>query len=457
MTKQILTNAFYMASPAQAWTGLWAHPDAQGHRYNDLTFWTELAKTAERGLIDGIFLADGLGVPDVYEGKPDALMRSGGMFPSNDPMMLIPAMAAVTEHLCFGVTANTSYEPPYLLARRFSTLDQLTNGRISWNVVTGIITATARAMGVEPVPHDQRYDIADEYMDLMYKLWEQGWDDDAAVRDKAARVFVDPTKVRKISNTGRYACDGYHICEPSPQRTPFIYSAGASGRGVEFAARHAEAAFMAGSDLRNAKRIVDGYRAAAVKQGRPADSIKVFNVASIIVAPTEAEARDIERQCQEYSSGEGNLAMLSSWLGIDLSKYGWDDPIEYIESNAMQSAIEAMTKYNHGAKVRVRDIAAFSGIAGRGAYIVGTPIQVADKMIEMVDQSGIDGINLERTVEPNGLNAFVDLVVPELQNRGRYKTRYDDGTMREKMFPGGGQRLHETHYGTRFRANAQTR
>lgn len=126
MGKHILINAFYMASPAQAWTGLWAHPDAQGERYNDLTYWIELARTAEQGLIDGIFLADTLGVTDVYQGRPDAIMRSGGMFPSNDPMMLIPAMAAVTQHLCFGVTANTTYEPPYLLARRLSTLDQLT-------------------------------------------------------------------------------------------------------------------------------------------------------------------------------------------------------------------------------------------------------------------------------------------------------------------------------------------
>ena len=456
MNKQILINAFYMASPAQAWTGLWAHPAAQGERYNDLTFWIELAKTAEKGLIDGIFLADTLGVNDVYEGKPDAIMRSGGMFPSNDPMMLIPAMAAATENLCFGVTANTTYEPPYLLARRMSTLDQLTGGRLSWNVVTGILASTARAMGVEPVPHDKRYDLADDYMDLMYKLWEGSWDDGAALRDKASRIFTDPGGVRKIAHHGHYRCEGYHLCEPSPQRTPFIYAAGSSGRGSAFAGKHAEAAFTAANDKRSARRIVDAYRKAAEQAGRSADSLKVFNVATVIVAPTEAEARDLKRQYAKYSSEEGNLAMMSSFLGIDLSKYDPDDPIEYIESNAMQTAIEAMTKYNEGKTVRVRDIAAFEDLPGREPFIVGSPSQVCDAMIEWIDETGLDGFNLGRTVEPAGLQAFIDLVVPELQDRGRYKTEYAPGTMREKMFPGHGGRLPADHHGARFREPALT-
>lgn len=455
MGREILANAFYMASPAQSWTGLWAHPRAHGHRYNDLSYWTELARTAERGLIDGIFFADGLGVHEVYEGKPDAIMRSGGMFPINDPMMLISAMAAVTAHLGFGITANTTYEPPYLLARRLSTLDHLTGGRVSWNIVTGIQASVARAMGVESIPHDQRYDVAEDYMDLMYKLWEQSWDDDAAVRDKASRTFIEPSRVRAIHHDGHYRCEAYHPCEPSPQRTPFLYAAGASGRGVAFAGKHAEAAFMSANDKAYAKRVVDGYRRAAVESGRSPDSIKVFNAATIIVAPTEAEARDLEQQYKEYSSGEGNLAMLSAFIGVDLSKYGWDDPVEYVESNAMRSALEAMTKYNRGEKVRIRDIATFSGIAGREGYIVGSTSQVCDAMIDFADETGIDGFNLVRTVEPGGLNSFVDLVVPELQDRGRYKTSYAQGTMRQKMFPDGSARLPTDHYGASFRPDVQ--
>ncbi len=451
MDKQILINAFHMASPAQAWTGLWAHPTAQGDRYADLDYWAELAQTAESGLIDAIFLADTLGGSDVYGGRPDAIMRSGGMFPSNDPMMLIRAMAAATRHLCFGVTANTTYEPPYLLARRLSTLDHLTKGRISWNVVTGILATTARAMGVEPVPHDRRYDFADDYMDLVYKLWEGSWADDAALRDKGLRVFTDPNGVRKISHEGHHRCEGYHLCEPSPQRTPFLYSAGSSGRGSAFAGRHAEAAFTAANDKRSAKRIVDGYRKAAQQAGRAADSVKIFNATTVIVAPTEAQAQELKMEYAGYSSEEGNLAMMSSFLGIDLSRYDPDDPIEYVESNAMQTAIEAMTKYNSGEKVRVRDIAAFADLPGREPFIVGSPTQVCDIMIDWIDETGLDGFNLVCTVEPAGLRSFIELVVPELQERGRYKSAYAPGTMREKMFPLGSARLPTEHHGASFR------
>ena len=185
--------------------------------------------------------------------------------------------------------------------------------------------------------------------------------------------------------------------------------------------------------------------------GRSAHSIKVFNAATVIVAPTEAEARDLKRQYADYSSEEGNLAMMSSFLGIDLSRYDPDDPIEYIESNAMQTAVEAMTKYNGGRKVRVRDIAAFEDLPGREPFIVGSPAQVAEAMIAWVDETGLDGFNLVRTVEPAGIKSFIDLVVPELQSRGRYKIEYTPGTMREKMFPDGNGRLPPDHYGAGFR------
>ncbi|WP_156677701.1 LLM class flavin-dependent oxidoreductase [Sphingomonas profundi] len=456
MAKQIMTNAFYMATPAQSWAGLWAHPNANGQHYNDLEFWTDLAKTAERGLIDGIFLADGLGANDVYEGRPDAVMRSGTMFPINDPMLLIPAMAAVTRHLCFGVTANTIYEPPYLLARRFSTLDHLTKGRVSWNIVTGILESVAAAMGREPVPHDRRYDMADEYMDLVYKLWEGSWEDDAVLRDKQARIFTDPAKVHRIHHAGEtYACDAIHPCEPSLQRTPFLYSAGASGKGIAFAGKHAEAAFLSSSDMAFARHVTDGYRKAAVAAGRAPDSVKVFNAATVIVAPTEAEARDLERQYEEYSDTPGNLAMVSSWIGIDLSKYDPDESIEHVEGNAIQSILDAMTKFNKGEKVRVRDLGRFAGIPGREAFIVGSTASVCDTIVKWVDETGIDGFNLVRTVDPQNLTAFVDLVVPELQDRGYYKTEYAPGTMREK-FSGAGARLAPDHYGARFKVNAST-
>ena len=160
---------------------------------------------------------------------------------------------------------------------------------------------------------------------------------------------------------------------------------------------------MSASNMSYAKHVTDGYRRAAAAAGRSPDSIKVFNAATIIVAPSEAEARELERQYQEYSSTEGNLAMVSAWTGIDLSKYDPDAPIEYVEGDAIQSIVEAMTTYHKGDKVRVRDLAKFAGVPGREAFIVGSTAQVCDAMIDWIETTGMDGFNLVRTVEPDGL------------------------------------------------------
>lgn len=456
--KHIAINAFSMASPTQSWAGLWAHPASNGLAYTDLEFWTDLAQLCERGLIDAVFLADVLGANDVYGGTPDAVLNAGTMLPNNDPMMLISAMAAVSRDLCFGITGNTTYEQPYLLARRFSTLDHLTKGRVAWNVVTGILASTARAVGATgQVVHDARYDMADEYMELMYKLWEGSWEDGAAVRDKAARRFADPARVHAIHHHGEhYHCDAIHLSEPSPQRTPLIYAAGASSRGREFAGRHAEATFMSTSDIAFAKKTVKAYREEAVRAGRQPGSVKVFNAATVIVAPTAAEAREKEREIAAYSDETGNLAMFSQWLGIDLSLYAPDDPITYVKSNAIQSIMEAMTTHNPGQPLQVKDLGRFGKVGGREAYFVGSVDEVCDAMIEWVDEADLDGFNLVRTVEPGGLSAFVDLVVPELQNRGAYKTEYAPGTMRQKFFPGSDGRLPPDHVGVHFRPEKLT-
>ncbi|WP_221231112.1 LLM class flavin-dependent oxidoreductase [Sphingobium subterraneum] len=442
-----------MASPTQSWAGLWSHPQSNGLNYNDIEFWTDLARLCERGLIDAVFLADILGANDVYGGTAAAVLKSAAMMPNNDPMMLISAMAVVSRDLCFGITGNTTYEQPYLLARRFSTLDHLTKGRVAWNVVTGILASTARAVGAQnQVAHDARYDMADEYMELMYKLWEGSWEDNAAVRDRGSRIFADPSAVHSIHHHGEnYHCDGIHLSEPSPQRTPLIYAAGASSRGRAFAGRHAEATFMSTSDMGFAKKTVKGYRDEAVRAGRRPDSVKVFNAATVIVAPTTKQAREIEQEMAAYSDETGNLAMFSQWLGIDLAKYAPDDPITYVESNAIQSIMEAMTKYNPGRPLKVRDLGGFGKIGGREAYFVGSVDEVCTEMMHWVDEADLDGFNLVRTVEPGGMTAFIDLVVPELQNRGAYKTHYAAGTMRQKFFGGGDGRLPTDHIGASFR------
>ena len=223
--KQILLNAFNMNCVGHINHGLWTHPRDTSTQYKTLEYWTDLAKLLERGLFDGLFLADIVGVYDVYQDSADLTLRESIQLPVNDPLLTISAMAAATRHLGFGVTVNLTYEAPYLLARRFSTLDHLTHGRVGWNIVTGYLESAARAMGLsEQIAHDERYDRADEFLEVAYKLWEESWDRDAVKADKRARVYADPAAVRRVDHQGKYyKVQGFHLSEPSPQRALALY------------------------------------------------------------------------------------------------------------------------------------------------------------------------------------------------------------------------------------------
>ncbi|MFJ5383055.1 NtaA/DmoA family FMN-dependent monooxygenase, partial [Cupriavidus sp. CER94] len=276
--RHILLNAFDMNCVGHINHGLWTHPRDRSTDYNTLEYWIDHARTLERGLFDGLFIADIVGVYDVYRNNVDVTLQESVQLPVNDPLLIVPAMAAATRHLGFGVTVNLTYEQPYLLARRFSTLDHLTRGRVGWNIVTGYLDSAARAMGLDAqLAHDERYDRADEYLEVLYKLWEGSWQDDAVRRDKAARVFADPARVRKVSHHGRYyKVDGYHLSEPSPQRTPVLFQAGSSGRGQRFAARHAECVFISPPSKDAARKTVTALREQLVAAGRHPDDVKVF-------------------------------------------------------------------------------------------------------------------------------------------------------------------------------------
>src|ERR1700733_3674588 len=248
MSKTIRFNAFEMNCVGHQSPGLWSHPRDRSWQYKDLEYWTDLAKLLERGKFDGIFIADVLGVYDVYRGDLETALRVSTQIPVNEPMLLVPAMALVTEHLAFGRTASTSFEHPYTFARRISTLDHLTKGRAGWNIVTSYLESGARNIGLGgQSAHDDRYDVADEYMEVCYKLWEGSWEDDAVLRDRARGIFTDPAKVHRVQHQGtNYRLDAIHLSEPSPQRTPVLYQAGTSPRGRQFAAQHAECVFMSG-------------------------------------------------------------------------------------------------------------------------------------------------------------------------------------------------------------------
>ena len=352
MTKEIRLNAFDMNCVGHIQHGMWTHPRDRSTEYNTIRYWQDLARLAERGKFDGIFLADIVGVYDVYRGGPAPSIIDAVQIPVNDPMMVVPVMAAVTEHIGFGVTANLTYEPPYLFARRMSTLDHLTGGRVGWNIVTGYLDSAARGMGLqEQLDHDHRYDIADDYLDVLYKLWEGSWDDDAVIADRAKGIYARPDKVRAIKHDGPYyQIDAIHLSEPSPQRTPVLYQAGSSTRGREFASKHAECVFTGGPNPIVARDIIADIRAGAASQGRNPQDVKVFVGMSLVVGRTEREANDKLEDYRRHASVEGALAHFSSSSGVDFSKYDLDEPIQYEKNNANNSTLEAITKRSAGTK-----------------------------------------------------------------------------------------------------------
>ncbi|MGO4714122.1 LLM class flavin-dependent oxidoreductase [Bradyrhizobium sp. 2TAF24] len=454
MTKirELRFNAFNMTAPGHNWAGLWSHPRDRSIDYNTLDYWVEFAKIAERGLLDGIFLADVFGVYDVFAGSPETAIGHGVQLPNADPTLLVSAMALVTKHLGFGITTNLTLEHPYQFARRFSTLDHLTRGRIGWNIVTGYLDSGARGMGLDGGrQHDDRYDVAEDFLTATYKLWEGSWEHDAVRRDRASGIFTDPAKVHAVHHDGpHYRVNGIHLAEPSPQRTPLLYQAGASKRGRAFAARHAEAIFLNGQTKPMLAETVRAIRTAAREFGRAPYDIRLFAGLNVIVAPTRAEARDLHEEYGRHVSEQGQMALLSGWTGIDFSRFSPDQALQYVESNAIQSMVENLTRRSDR-PMRVGDLASLSPAGARAPFVVGSPQDVADELADWARETDIDGFNLVRLVAPESLTAFVDLVVPELQSRGIYKTAYRDGTLREKLFPEGSALLPPTHPATAFR------
>lgn len=373
--------------------------------------------------------------------------------PVADPLLLVTAMAAATEHLGFGITTGTGFEHPFPFARRLSTLDHLTNGRIGWNVVTGYLPSAARNMGADDqLDHDERYDQADEYLEVLYKLWEGSWEDGAVVRDAERGVYVDPAKVHHIGHRGKhFTVPGIHLSEPSPQRTPVIYEAGASPRGTRFAAENAEAIFVAAPSKRVLTQVVSNIRDALEAAGRDRAAARIYALATIVTDATDEAAKAKHAEYLSYASIEGGLVFMSGWMGIDLSRYDLDDPIGDVQSNAIRSAVAAFQEFDDdGREWTVRDIGRWAGIGGMGPVFVGSGATVADRLQEWVEETDLDGFNLAYAVTPGSFADIVEHVVPELVARGAYPDEYVPGTLRNALFERG-DRLPAEHRGASYR------
>ncbi|ETN39516.1 uncharacterized protein HMPREF1541_05742 [Cyphellophora europaea CBS 101466] len=467
--KQILLNAFDMSTIGHLSPGQWKNPSDQSTKKRKLGYWIELAKLLERGNINALFLADTYGGYDTCEYNEDSLdncIRRAAQWPMTDPSIPISAMAAVTKNLTFGITASTSFEPPFLLAKRFSTLDHLTDGRIAWNIVTSWKKAAFKAIGVDnPIEHDTRYYAADEYLRLLYKLWESSWSDDAIVADAENDVYFDPDKIRTIRHHGKYYnLDSRHITDPSPQRIPFLFQAGTSPAGSAFAATHAEAIFVSSHSPKVLRPKIENIRKLAKEQGRDPQSIKFFGTFTPILGRTEEEARAKYEEAQKYASTVGGLVLFSGWTGIDASKIPLDQDItaaDSTEAHKVRSMLDAFTTTSPDVpRWTPRVVAEKAAIGGLGPVGIGTPAQVADEMQRWIDEADLDGFNLAYVTTPGTFEDVVDLLIPELRRRGLYApARKEDDeplTAREKVYGKGQSKVRDDHAAAKYRYDVYT-
>ncbi|WP_087088998.1 LLM class flavin-dependent oxidoreductase [Acinetobacter pittii] len=452
MTKKISFNAFEMNCIAHQSPGLWRHPQDRSVEYKDLEYWTDLAQILERGFFDGIFIADVLGIYDVYHQSAEHALTGAVQVPVNDPLQIVPAMAAVTKHLGFGVTTSISFEHPYPFARRISTLDHLTKGRVGWNIVTSYLESGSKNLGLKTqVNHDNRYDIADEYLEVLYKLWEGSWEEGSVLRDRESGIFADHKKVHPIQHEGKYfTVPGIHICEPSPQRTPVLYQAGASSRGQKFASQNAECVFIAAPSKIATKKVVQGIRQKLAQEGRDQYSVKIYALLSIVTDETDAKAQAKFKEYQSYGSYDGALTLLSGWSGVDFSQYQPTDKVEYIQTNAIQSLLDSYVNADPERVWTIEEIANWNSLGGNGPVLVGSAETVSDALQQWVEDTDIDGFNLAYILAHQTFADVVEFIVPELQKRGVYQTSYAQGTLREKLF-GAGPYLPENHRGAKYR------
>ncbi|EFF87317.1 FMN-dependent oxidoreductase, nitrilotriacetate monooxygenase family [Acinetobacter sp. SH024] len=432
--------------------GLWRHPQDRSVEYKDLEYWTDLAQILERGFFDGIFIADVLGIYDVYHQSAEHALTGAVQVPVNDPLQIVPAMAAVTKHLGFGVTTSISFEHPYPFARRISTLDHLTKGRVGWNIVTSYLESGSKNLGLKTqVNHDNRYDIADEYLEVLYKLWEGSWEEGSVLRDRENGIFADHKKVHPIQHEGKYfTVPGIHICEPSPQRTPVLYQAGASSRGQKFASQNAECVFIAAPSKIATKKVVQGIRQKLAQEGRDPYSVKIYALLSIVTDETDTKAQAKFKEYQSYGSYDGALTLLSGWSGVDFSQYQPTDKVEYIQTNAIQSLLDSYVNADPERVWTIEEIANWNSLGGNGPVLVGSAETVSDALQQWVEDTDVDGFNLAYILAHQTFADVVEFIVPELQKRGVYQTSYAQGTLREKLF-GAGPYLPENHRGAKYR------
>lgn len=430
--KKLRLGAFIMATGHHI--AAWRHPGSQADSGTNIDHYVEVAKTAERGLFDQVFVADTPGLS--YSGSEEAFRRQGRVS-WFEPVTLWAALSAVTKHIGFVATASTTYESPYLLARKFASLDHISKGRAAWNVVTTGAENVYGNFGLARHPDPaKRYEIAREFVDVVKGLWDS-FDDDAFIRDKASGVYFDPKKLHRLNHKG----DHFSVTGPlnigrPPQGYPVIVQAGSSEDGRELAAATAEAIFTAWTSLEEAQAFYRDVKGRLPRYGRKPDELLVLPGISPVIGRTQEEAEAKWQTLQDLIHPAVGLAILQPfWQGEDLTRWDLDAPPPYYPElpEGINSRLHVVIQLAKRDKLTVKELYQYLGGARGHWVVVGTPEKIADVMQEWFENGAADGFNVMPPVLPESLNEFVDLVVPELQRRGLFRTAYEGTTLRENL------------------------
>ncbi|WP_180160187.1 LLM class flavin-dependent oxidoreductase [Acinetobacter sp. YH12054] len=434
MSKRQIKLGAFIPTTSQHVAG-WRHPESRPQDHLNIDYAIELAKTAERGLFDAYFLADGLSVrwSSAVEGEKGLGDKGVGF----EPVTLFAALSAVTQNIGFIATASTTYEDPYILARKFASLDHISKGRAAWNVVTTASADAAKNFNIQQHPEPkERYERADEFIEVTQKLWDS-WEEDTFHYNKETGQFFDARKQHQPNHQGQYyqVLGALNVSRP-PQGYPVIVQAGQSEDGRELAGKYAEVIFTAQQNLADAQAFYRDVKNRLVKYGRHADDLKIMPGVSIFVAKTEQEAQEKYDFLNSLIHPELGLSLLSALAGgINLAKFDLDAPFPKIEdadinfSSRQQMMIDIARKHNFSIRQLYQYIA-----SARGHWtLIGTPEQVVDQLQEWFENDAADGFNVLPPTTPAGLNDFVDLIVPELQRRGLFRTAYEGKTLRENL------------------------
>ena len=434
MTKRQIKLGAFIPTTSQHAAG-WRHPESRPQDHLNIDYAIELARTAEKGLFDAYFLADGLSVSwgNAKEGQRGLGDKAVGF----EPVTLFAALSAVTQNIGFIATASTTYEDPYILARKYASLDHISKGRAAWNVVTTASADTARNFGLEQHPDPKtRYERADEFIEVTQKLWDS-WEDDAFLYNKESGQFFDVSKFHEPKHQGKYfKVDGALNVSRPPQGYPVIVQAGQSEDGRELAGKYAEVIFTAQQNLADAQEFYRDVKSRLLKYGRHADDLKIMPGVSIFVAKTEQEAQEKYQLLNSLIHPKVGLSLLSGLSGgINLEKYDLDAPFPKLEdadinfSSRQQMMIDIARKHNFSIRQLYEYIA-----SARGHWtLVGTPEQVVDQLQNWFENEAADGFNILPPTTPASLNDFVEFIVPELQRRGLFRTEYEGSTLRENL------------------------